>query len=541
MRLHHNRTLATCLLFAAGLGFLRADPLLTENADTLDHATLSPATPSYSVLQSANYLEGTAAFQLANPNFTDHSVTLTPSFVPAADTQLHFLSLLRYATSSQIAKVQISANGGPWFTLHSQAGTNGPGESSFRLVSIALSDYAGQSVQIRFLYDCDGPNAYNGTSSITGWFIDDIQVGDTYDPLLYNGVGDPSALEILSVEYINRARANANAEALRLAATDDPDVLSAIDYFDVDLNEMISQFATLPTTVPPLAIHVSLTTAARLHSEDMLLNNFQGHSSSSDPPPPHLPGDAPGDRLDHQGYDWQTVGENVYAYAESVWHAHAGFNIDWGYGAYGMQVPPGHRQSIHNPSYREIGVGIVEGINGSVGPVLVTQDLATAQNRNQPLLVGVTHLDADNDAFYDPGEGIGGVTISVDGAYYRTLSSPEGAYAIPLPGDGSYSVTFQRPGYLPQSIDFTVTNGQNVKVDYRATPRIELSLLPSSSSIFQFPCDRPPSQLSAEYTTDFITWLPATGVLFQDLGDQIQMDVSPLALPFAAFRLLITP
>ena len=68
----------------------------------------------------------------------------------------------------------------------------------------------------------------------------EIQAAQT----LYS-IGDPTAEEQLILEFINRARADANAEAQRLANTTDEDVLNAIDFFGVDLDVMINQFSTL--------------------------------------------------------------------------------------------------------------------------------------------------------------------------------------------------------------------------------------------------------------------------------------------------------
>ena len=54
---------------------------------------------------------------------------------------------------------------------------------------------------------------------------------------------------------------------------------------------------------------------------------------------------------------------NVYAYAESVIHTHAGFAIDWGGdpddpNTTGIQNPPGHRDSMMSGSFREVGIRI---------------------------------------------------------------------------------------------------------------------------------------------------------------------------------------
>lgn len=268
-------------------------------------------------------------------------------------------------------------------------------------------------------------------------------------------IGEPTDEEQLYLEYINRARTNPAAEAVQLASTTDPDVRSAYTFFGVDLNRMQSDLAAL-APAPPLAMSAELLQAARQHSWDMATNGFQGHTGSD--------GSTPGDRISRAGYPWMTYGENVFAYARSVFHGHAAFEVDWGTGPYGMQDPPGHRLNIHQAGFREAGIGVVWMTNAAVGPQLVTQDFATRSSA-QPFITGVVYYDLNGNGFYDVGEGIGGVsvTISNHGWYGRTAVS--GGYAVPVPGNGLYLVRFTGPG-LDSLTQVTVTNLANVKLDF---------------------------------------------------------------------------
>jgi len=272
-------------------------------------------------------------------------------------------------------------------------------------------------------------------------------------------IGQPTDEEQLYLEYINRSRANPTAEGQRLATTTDPDVLSAYSYFSVDLNLMQYEFSTNPP-VPPLAMNAKLMAAARLHSGDMYTNVYQGHDGTD--------GSSPGTRISAQGYSWFTYGENVYASAESVFYGHAGFNVDWGYGPGGMQNPPGHRNSIHNALFREVGVGVVNGTNSSggstVGPQLVTQDFG-AQNSNTPFITGVVYYDFNGNGFYDLGEGIGGVHVDSPGSTYYAITPDSGGYALPVTTNGNYRVAFIASGLSHEAIA-AVTGQKNVKVDY---------------------------------------------------------------------------
>jgi hypothetical protein len=270
-------------------------------------------------------------------------------------------------------------------------------------------------------------------------------------------IGQPTDEEQLYLEYLNRMRANPTAEGQRLASTTDPNILSAYASFKVDLNLMQSEFATNPA-VPPLAMNAKLLSAARWHSGDMFTNEYQGHSQTNGTIVM-----SPGDRIATNGYQAQTWGENVYAYADSVFYGHAGFAVDWGNGIGGMQNPAGHRNNMLSASFREVGVGVFDGVNGPVGPQLVTQDLGT-QFSAVPFITGVVYYDFNGNGFYDLGEGIGGVTINTPGSSYFTVSANSGGYALPVSSNGTYTLTFTAPG-LSNQVTATISNLKNTKTD----------------------------------------------------------------------------
>jgi hypothetical protein len=283
-------------------------------------------------------------------------------------------------------------------------------------------------------------------------------------------IGEPTPEEQLYVEMINRARANPVAEALIFATTTDPEVLSNYDYFDVNLPLMQQQFAIIQPA-PPVAPNAQLTAAARRHSQDMLEKSFQGHVGSD--------GSTFALRITQAGYVYSTIAENVYAAAESVFHGHAGFEVDWGFGPGGMQSPPGHRNTIHNSLFREVGVGVVFGTNepepgsqipgtNSVGPSLVTQEFGTRQGAT-PLITGVAYYDANTNNFYDIGEGIGGVNVAVSGTTTQAITAQSGGYAVPVAGNGNYTVTFSAPGFTTAELPVVVALGRNQKIDFRPT------------------------------------------------------------------------
>ena len=286
------------------------------------------------------------------------------------------------------------------------------------------------------------------------------RVGPTllgFGPTRYS-IGNPTDEEQLYLELANRSRANPTAEGLRLATTTDSDIQSALAYFGVNLALLQAEFSTNPP-VPPLAMNEQLLNCARLHSGDMFTNKFQGHTGST--------GSTLGDRLNAAGYTYRTGGENVYAAAKSVLHGHAGFNVDWGTNSTsvgGMQDPAGHRVNIHTASFREVGMGVVNGTNGGFGPQFITQNFGTLQAQ-QPLITGVAYYDLNTNGFYDVGEGLGGVTVSVSNASFYAVTPVSGGYAIPVPTNGCYTIAFTAPGLSTQLVA-TVSSSNNVKVDF---------------------------------------------------------------------------
>lgn len=272
-------------------------------------------------------------------------------------------------------------------------------------------------------------------------------------------IGEPTDEEQFYLEFINRARANPAAEGALLATLTDPQVTDAYDFFNVDLGLMQAESAQY-APAPPLAFHARLIDAARAHSQDMFDHMFQGHDGSN--------GSDPGDRITAAGYTWASYGENVFSYAESVLHGHAGFYVDWGNGPGGMQQPRGHRDAIMNPGYREVGVGVVLGRNGNVGPQLVTQDFASAPGA-KPFITGVVYYDLNTNGAYDLGEGLGGVAVTAAGVAGSAVSAGSGGYALPVAGNGGYTVQFAAAGGSPANLPATVAANQNAKLDLALT------------------------------------------------------------------------
>lgn len=86
-----------------------------------------------------------------------------------------------------------------------------------------------------------------------------------------------------------------------------------------------------------LILNDKLASAAQKHTQWMYLNNTLDHNEN---------GKNPGQRMQAEGYDWFTYGENIamgYADPQAV------FN--------GWITSPGHRANIENSRFRDVGFG----------------------------------------------------------------------------------------------------------------------------------------------------------------------------------------
>ena len=178
---------------------------------------------------------------------------------------------------------------------------------------------------------------------------------------------NPTPAEQELLDLTNRMRTDPADELNLLIHSNNADVNSAISFFKVNLTVLAQQWASL-TPIQPLAWNASLRGAAIAHTQAMLDADEQTHQA---------PGEkALGDRLPDAGYDdLSSAGENVFAFATSMFQAHASFAIDWGDATDGIQDPPGHRQNIMNGDYAEAGIGVLSAqAENQTGPLLVTED-----------------------------------------------------------------------------------------------------------------------------------------------------------------------
>jgi len=249
------------------------------------------------------------------------------------------------------------------------------------------------------------------------------------------GGADPTAEQQYMLELTNRFRSDPQGELANLVnfsspgvwdttKSNDPSIAFALNFFGTSASDLATQFSSL-AAAPPLAWNSALNVSATNYSNLMVTSDQQAHS---------LDGLTLDQRIVNGGYsaNWLDAGENLFASAQSPYHAHAAFVIDWGDGngatagyGNGIQSPAGHRDLLLNAAMKEIGIGFqsiaIPGTNTTaIGPYVVTEHLASqfrfdgTHYISDAILTGSVFQDTLlADAFYTPGEGLAGKEIDI--------------------------------------------------------------------------------------------------------------------------------
>ncbi|HEY7117985.1 MAG TPA: CAP domain-containing protein [Tepidisphaeraceae bacterium] len=260
----------------------------------------------------------------------------------------------------------------------------------------------------------------------------------------------PTPREQQMLEFLNRLRAHPAQELPLILNSKDPDIQRALSFFKVDRKALANQWTSL-SAVPPLAWNDQLAKAGKDHNQRMIASDQQSHQ---------LPGEEPLlGRVQRAGYrDASFVGENVFAFMDSVPYGHAGFAVDWGDGPHGIQNPPGHRENLMAGMFDEVGISIADAPTGkAVGPLVVSEDFGSRRGQ-QPFLLGTVYDDKNRDGCYTPGEALPDVTVIASGkaGTFVTTSMTAGGYQMQLP-PGTYSVTASGGGLKGVALTGNVT------------------------------------------------------------------------------------
>ena len=152
--------------------------LVDNAANGAINFSVSPAA-TYPIITNAPNGSGNC-FHLSHVNGTSQMIQFNENLFPTNTTTVSFKSLLGYATATEIARLQISTDGGStWQDLYTQPGSNGSGESTFTLHSISLASYAAKSALLRFDFDYSSGSYYTGSAPYVGWCLENIILTNT--------------------------------------------------------------------------------------------------------------------------------------------------------------------------------------------------------------------------------------------------------------------------------------------------------------------------------------------------------------------------
>ena len=277
------------------------------------------------------------------------------------------------------------------------------------------------------------------------------------------------------LEVINRMRLNPDGEVYRLRSMTWGDTGSPQP---PDLNEGITSNFLTPESRQPLAFNAALVQSAFNYSQTLLANNDFQHDYG---------GTTPQTRMQAAGYvfsgSWgwgENLALNYASYAlpinaSLVDAQYDGLFID------GNVSDRGHRRNLLDGDMQEIGIGIAGTSSASYTPpggsgtwyaVITTQDMAysAGSSGGKAFLTGVAYSDTGtvND-FYDPGEGLGNVTVTATpvggGTASSTTTWASGGYSLPLT-PGAYNVVFSGSGLAsPVTYANVAIGATNVELD----------------------------------------------------------------------------
>ena len=331
------------------------------------------------------------------------------------------------------------------------------------------------------------------------------------------------------LELINRARANGSAEATRLG-------LGSLQEGPPSIN---GESFTIANTAQPLSWNPLLSNCAQNHAK-FLNDNDQFFSGLS----PHtFGGKTPEQRINDAGYPMnlgaeyngpktmsgffpgpenvaenETIGSGPFAGSKliaAILQQHNDLFTD-------QTVPGrGHRMTTMLTYWREIGIGVNAGEDN--GQAKTWDSLYTVQNfgriaNGPPFITGVVYQDLNSNGFYDPGEGLGGIKVDVAGANFFAITSSSGGYSVPVPGNGSYTVTFNDGSITPTQKMVTVTNLLNAKVDFVSTRPVTPTLLANVST--RLPVGTDPNALIAGF---ILTGTQDKKVIIRAIGPSLNL------------------
>lgn len=248
-----------------------------------------------------------------------------------------------------------------------------------------------------------------------------------------------TAAEQYELELINRARLDPEAEAAR---------------YGISLNEGLAAGTISSDAKQVLAPNATLEAAAQSHSEWMLATDVFSHTGAG--------GSSAGDRMVSAGYAFAGAwgwAENLAAVL-TTGPADLEAAIEQHHAS--LFLSEGHRTNTLNGKMREIGIAQVQG-QFTQGGVTYNASMLTekfAYSGTTVFVTGVAYVDADNDAFYGIGEGLGGISFWASSGV--DTSEAAGGYSVGVnPASTVYASITQGSATLATlALDMSTGNGK---------------------------------------------------------------------------------
>jgi hypothetical protein len=138
-----------------------------------------------------------------------------------------------------------------------------------------------------------------------------------------------------------------------------------------------------------------------------------------------------------------------------------------------MQPGRGHRKAIMSidGDYTHVGLSVVAEADPAtgVGPFVSTGNYCSADtlkpNHFDRFLVGTVWRDLNGNDQYDPGEGMGGISVRPDRGAYHAVTADSGGYAMPILEAGTYTVSFSGSGISSETIRTVSVEGHSQLLD----------------------------------------------------------------------------
>lgn len=302
----------------------------------------------------------------------------------------------------------------------------------------------------------------------------------------------PTAEETLALELVNRMRADPAAEAKVLLGERPREPFEGFD------RDMFQREMEALEPQPPLVLHPRLIGAARNHTAYTAATREYGHKEVRGSE--LFTGEYSGERAAFAGYpdSHGRVLENAGSFIHGgVLGNHWGCAVDDGPGGSGgMQKNGGHRMAIMWPQAREFGAGFHWHRDKRCEGVMLF-----GQGEGHRLVGGIAYIDLDGDGFYDIGEGLGGVRISL-GKAGETVTWSSGAYTLDPGGPAAEAGGKWVARLLDLTTEAEATGGtDNLKLDVDLAHEIGRRL-----TYLQFQMGRGREWVSRRARHDFNVW-----------------------------------